>query len=181
MTMITTANGHNVMTPYLGRLVMVRDMAPEIKLFQVELLNGGAEHFVRCIQAVRQHSPQTKIEILVPDFRGRMERALEIFRQSPPDVFNHNLETVPSLYRKVRPGSDYAWSLDLLQHFKALHPDVPTKSGLMLGVGETIEEVYEPYLVQEGFLERTPRGREVTDLARQHFGRHRPTDQTRLL
>jgi lipoic acid synthetase len=81
------------------------------------------------------------VEVLVPDFRGRMDRALEILNQSPPDVFNHNLETVPRLYKKVRPGSDYEWSLDLLRRFKALHPEVPTKSGLMLGVGEHIEEV----------------------------------------
>jgi lipoic acid synthetase len=79
--------------------------------------------------------------VLVPDFRGRMDRALDILVKAPPDVFNHNLETVPGLYKKVRPGSDYAWSLNLLKRFKALHPGVPTKSGLMLGVGETIEEV----------------------------------------
>ena len=106
-----------------------------------DLRDGGAEHFTRCIEAIRRHSPAIKVEILVPDFRGRMDRALNIFVQTPPDVFNHNLETVPSLYKKVRPGSDYAWSLDLLRRFKAQHPDVPTKSGLMLGVGETIEEV----------------------------------------
>ena len=106
-----------------------------------DLRDGGAEHFTRCIMAIREHNPATRIEVLVPDFRGRMDRALEILNRAPPDVFNHNLETVPGLYRKVRPGSDYAWSLNLLKHFKALHPDVPTKSGLMLGVGETIEEV----------------------------------------
>jgi lipoic acid synthetase len=106
-----------------------------------DLRDGGAAHFARCIRSIRTHNPQIRIEILVPDFRGRMEQALEIFRQSPPDVFNHNLETVPSLYRKVRPGSDYAWSLRLLRRFKALHPAVPTKSGLMLGVGETPAEV----------------------------------------
>jgi lipoic acid synthetase len=106
-----------------------------------DLRDGGAAHFARCIRSIRTHNPQIRIEILVPDFRGRMEQALEIFRQSPPDVFNHNLETVPSLYRKVRPGSDYAWSLRLLRRFKALHPAVPTKSGLMLGVGEIPAEV----------------------------------------
>ena len=106
-----------------------------------DLRDGGAEHFTRCIESIRTHSPEIKIEILVPDFRGRMDRALDIFVATPPDVFNHNLETVPGLYKKVRPGSDYEWSLDLLQRFKAMHPQVPTKSGLMLGVGETIEEV----------------------------------------
>ena len=106
-----------------------------------DLRDGGAEHYTRCISTIREHNPKTRIEVLVPDFRGRMDRALEILNSAPPDVFNHNLETVPSLYKKVRPGSDYAWSLDLLKRFKALHPDIPTKSGLMLGVGETIEEV----------------------------------------
>jgi lipoic acid synthetase len=106
-----------------------------------DLRDGGAAHFASCIQSIRAHNPQIRIEILVPDFRGRMDRALEILRHCPPDVFNHNLETVPALYRKVRPGSDYAWSLQLLQRFKALHPEVPTKSGLMLGVGETLAEV----------------------------------------
>jgi len=106
-----------------------------------DLRDGGAEHFTQCIRAIRQHSPDIRIEVLVPDFRGRMDRALDILIQSPPDVFNHNLETVPSLYKKVRPGSDYAWSLNLLKRFKALHPEVATKSGLMLGVGEEISEV----------------------------------------
>jgi len=106
-----------------------------------DLRDGGAGHFVACIQAVRRANPQTQIEILVPDFRGRMDRALDILHQAPPDVFNHNLETVPRLYRKVRPGSDYQWSLDLLKKFRQEHPKVPSKSGLMLGVGETIEEV----------------------------------------
>jgi len=106
-----------------------------------DLRDGGAAHFTACIEAIRRHSPEIRVEVLVPDFRGRMDRALEILNQSPPDVFNHNLETVPRLYKKVRPGSDYEWSLDLLQRFKALHPEVPTKSGLMLGVGEHIEEV----------------------------------------
>ncbi len=106
-----------------------------------DLRDGGAAHFSACITAIRRHSPDIRIEVLVPDFRGRMDRALDILTKTPPDVFNHNLETVPSLYRKVRPGSDYHWSLDLLQRFHALHPAVPTKSGLMLGVGETIAEV----------------------------------------
>ena len=106
-----------------------------------DLRDGGAEHFTQCIEAIRRHSPDIRVEVLVPDFRGRMDRALDILIQSPPDVFNHNLETVPSLYRKVRPGSDYAWSLNLLKRFKALHPEVATKSGLMLGVGEEISEV----------------------------------------
>ncbi len=108
-----------------------------------DLRDGGAQHFVDCIAAVREHSPQTKIEILTPDFRGkgRMERALEILAKNPPDVFNHNLETVPELYRNVRPGADYHWSLTLLQQFKAQHRDVPTKSGIMLGLGETMEQV----------------------------------------
>ncbi|MGB5307034.1 MAG: lipoyl synthase [Gammaproteobacteria bacterium] len=106
-----------------------------------DLRDGGAGHFAACINAIRAGNPDTRIEVLVPDFRGRMDRALEILEQAPPDVFNHNLETVPSLYKKVRPGSDYAWSLSLLKRFKAAHPDVPTKSGLMLGVGEDLAEV----------------------------------------
>lgn len=108
-----------------------------------DLRDGGAAHFVACIQAIRAHTPRTRIEVLVPDFRGRMDRALEILQQAPPDVFNHNLETVPRLYRKVRPGSDYAWSLQLLQRFRAQHAGVPSKSGLMLGVGETLDEVLQ--------------------------------------
>ena len=106
-----------------------------------DLKDGGAGHFAACISARRRRVPQTRIEILVPDFRGRMDVALEIMHNSPPDVFNHNLESVPRLYKKVRPGSDYEWSLDLIQKFKAQHPSVPTKSGLMLGLGETIDEV----------------------------------------
>lgn len=106
-----------------------------------DLRDGGAGHFVACIDSVRALNPQTRVEILVPDFRGRMDRALEILDRAPPDVFNHNLETVPRLYRKARPGSDYQWSLDLLKAFKARHPSVPTKSGLMLGLGETVQEV----------------------------------------
>ncbi|WP_455205004.1 lipoyl synthase [Kaarinaea lacus] len=108
-----------------------------------DLRDGGAEHFVQCIQAVRQHSAQTKIEILVPDFRGRMDVALKIMQLAPPDVFNHNLETVPRLYKKARPGADYQWSLELLKRFKHMYPEVPTKSGLMLGLGETNDEVVE--------------------------------------
>jgi lipoic acid synthetase len=106
-----------------------------------DLRDGGAGHFTACIEAVRAQTPQTTIEVLVPDFRGRMEPALAALSNHPPDVFNHNLETVPRLYREARPGADYAWSLSLLQRFKAQHPEVPTKSGLMLGLGETREEV----------------------------------------
>ncbi len=106
-----------------------------------DLRDGGAAHFAACIEAVRSQCPQTRIEILVPDFRGRMEVALQQLTSTPPDVFNHNLETVPRLYRQARPGADYAWSLKLLKDFKAHRPDVPSKSGLMLGLGETLEEV----------------------------------------
>lgn len=108
-----------------------------------DLRDGGAQHFVDCIKAVREQSPRTKIEILTPDFRGkgRMERALEILATNPPDVFNHNVETVPDLYANVRPGADYQWSLTLLKKFKAQHPHVATKSGIMLGLGETMEQV----------------------------------------
>ena len=106
-----------------------------------DLRDGGAQHFVECIQAVRTDTPNTTIEVLVPDFRGRMDVALALFNQAPPDVFNHNLETVPRLYKQARPGSDYAWSLQLLKDFRAKHPEVPTKSGLMLGLGETLDEV----------------------------------------
>jgi lipoic acid synthetase len=106
-----------------------------------DLKDGGAQHFVDCIRAVRAHSPKTTIEVLVPDFRGRLDRALDILRAAPPDVMNHNLETVPRLYRQARPGGDYAHSLRLLQEFKKLHPAVPTKSGLMVGLGETDEEI----------------------------------------
>jgi lipoyl synthase len=106
-----------------------------------DLRDGGAQHFVDCISAVRAHSPKTTIEVLVPDFRGRLDRALEVLKAAPPDVMNHNLETVPRLYRKARPGGDYTHSLRLLQQFKQLHPAVPTKSGLMVGLGETDEEI----------------------------------------
>jgi lipoic acid synthetase len=106
-----------------------------------DLRDGGAQHFVDCIRAVRERSPATQIEVLVPDFRGRMERALAILESAPPDVMNHNLETVPRLYRQARPGSDYAHSLALLREFKARVPGVPTKSGLMVGLGETDDEI----------------------------------------
>lgn len=108
-----------------------------------DLRDGGAQHFVDCISAIREHSPSTKIEVLVPDFRGRMDRALEILKQSPPDVFNHNLETIPRLYRECRPGANYQWSLDLLKKFKQQHPSIPTKSGLMMGMGEDKYEISE--------------------------------------
>jgi len=108
-----------------------------------DLRDGGAGHFIACIRAIRALNPDTRIEILVPDFRGRREIALRIMGEAPPDVFNHNLETVPRLYRKVRPGADYQWSLDLLARFAESHAQVPTKSGLMLGLGETIDEVVE--------------------------------------
>ena len=106
-----------------------------------DLRDGGAQHFVDCIRAVRERSPGTQIEVLVPDFRGRMERALAILEAAPPDVMNHNLETVPRLYMEARPGSDYAHSLALLREFKARVPGVPTKSGLMVGLGETDDEI----------------------------------------
>ena len=106
-----------------------------------DLRDGGAQHFVACIRAVREHSPGTQIEVLVPDFRGRLDRALAVLREAPPDVMNHNLETVPRLYKQARPGSDYAHSLALLRDFKAQFPDIPTKSGLMVGLGETDDEI----------------------------------------
>ncbi len=106
-----------------------------------DLRDGGAQHFVDCIRKTRELSPTTQIEVLVPDFRGRDDRALEILKAAPPDVMNHNLETVPRLYKQARPGSDYQFSLNLLKKFKALFPDVPTKSGLMVGLGETDEEI----------------------------------------
>ena len=108
-----------------------------------DLRDGGAGHFVACIQRTRELSPQTQIEVLVPDFRGRDDRALDILKAAPPDVMNHNLETVPRLYKEARPGSDYRFSLNLLRKFKALFPHVPTKSGLMVGLGETDEEILE--------------------------------------
>jgi lipoyl synthase len=108
-----------------------------------DLRDGGAGHFVECIRAVRELSPATKIEILTPDFRGRLDRALAVLDGGPPDVMNHNLETVPRLYKAARPGSDYAHSLQLLAQFKARHPQVPTKSGIMVGLGETNEEILQ--------------------------------------
>jgi len=109
-----------------------------------DLRDGGAQHFADCIREIRALNPVIKLEILTPDFRGkgRMERALEVFKDAPPDVFNHNLETVRELYPNVRPGADYDWSLTLLQRFKAQHPEVPTKSGIMLGLGETEAQVH---------------------------------------
>jgi lipoic acid synthetase len=108
-----------------------------------DLRDGGAAHFVECIRKTRELSPHTQIEVLVPDFRGRDDRALEILKAAAPDVMNHNLETVPRLYKQARPGSDYHFSLNLLKKFKALFPQVPTKSGLMVGLGETDEEILE--------------------------------------
>ena len=106
-----------------------------------DLRDGGAAHFRECIKEIRTQSPNTNIEVLVPDFRGRMDVALEVLAECPPDIFNHNLESIPRLYKAVRPGSDYQWSLDLIKKFQAQHPNVPTKSGLMLGLGETIDEI----------------------------------------
>jgi lipoic acid synthetase len=106
-----------------------------------DLRDGGAQHFVDCIDKTRELNPDIQIEILTPDFRGRMQIAIDALSQSPPDVFNHNLESVPRLYKKIRPGADYQWSLDLLKQFGARHPDVPTKSGIMLGLGEELDEV----------------------------------------
>jgi len=108
-----------------------------------DLRDGGADHFAQCIKEMRERSPAMHIEVLVPDFRGRMDIALDILAEDAPDVFNHNLESVPSLYKKIRPGSDYQWSLDLLKKYKERRPDVLTKSGLMLGLGETKDEVIQ--------------------------------------
>jgi len=108
-----------------------------------DLRDGGAQHFADCIRETRQRSEGIRIEVLVPDFRGRMDVALDILEQEAPDVFNHNLESVPSLYKKIRPGSDYQWSLDLLKKYKERRPDVLTKSGLMLGLGETADELIQ--------------------------------------
>jgi lipoic acid synthetase len=123
----------------------IRDMALRYVVItsvdRDDLKDGGAAHFAACIREARVLSPNLTIEVLVPDFRGRMDPALVIFKDTPPDVFNHNLETVPRLYKQARPGSDYEWSLDLLERFKGLHPNVPTKSGLMLGLGEEISEI----------------------------------------
>jgi lipoic acid synthetase len=108
-----------------------------------DLRDGGAQHFVDCITQIRQLAPATQIEVLVPDFRGRDDKALAIFKSAPPDVMNHNLETAPRLYKEARPGSDYQFSLNLLKKFKTQHPTVPTKSGIMVGLGETDEEVLQ--------------------------------------
>ena len=108
-----------------------------------DLRDGGASHFNSCIREVRRLSPRTRIEVLVPDFRGRLESALDVLTECPPDVMNHNLETVPRLYRQARPGSDYGHSLKLLKDFKARFPEIPTKSGLMVGLGETDDEIIE--------------------------------------
>ena len=106
-----------------------------------DLKDSGAQHFATCISETRRLNPDIQVEVLVPDFRGRMDIALDILKDSPPDVFNHNLETVPRLYKQARPGADYVWSLELLKKYKALKPAVTTKSGLMLGLGETLDEV----------------------------------------
>ena len=129
-----------------------RNLAETIKLMQLryvvitsvdrdDLRDGGGEHFQQCIQQVRASNPGIVVEVLVPDFRGRMDKALSELQKHLPDVFNHNLETVPRLYKQVRPGADYAWSLKLLQEFKRSNPSLPTKSGLMLGLGEELDEV----------------------------------------
>ncbi len=108
-----------------------------------DLRDGGAQHFADCITAIRERSPNTKIEILVPDFRGRMDIALEILAKTPPDVMNHNLETHPRLYKQARPGANYQHSLELLRRYKEMMPHIPTKSGIMVGLGETDDEVRE--------------------------------------
>ncbi|MDO6444271.1 lipoyl synthase [Colwellia sp. 1_MG-2023] len=108
-----------------------------------DLRDGGAQQFAECIKEIAVHAPNTKVEILVPDFRGRMDRALEILNAHPPHVFNHNLETAPRLYTKARPGANYQWSLDLLKKFGEANPTVNTKSGLMVGLGETNEEILQ--------------------------------------
>lgn len=108
-----------------------------------DLRDGGAQHFAACISAIREKNADIRIEILAPDFRGRMDRALEILSATPPDIFNHNMENVPRLYRQIRPGANYDWSLKLLERFKQTHPQIPTKSGLMVGLGETDEEIFD--------------------------------------
>ncbi|MGB0845453.1 MAG: lipoyl synthase [Thiolinea sp.] len=108
-----------------------------------DLRDGGAQHFADCIRAAREAQPGIKVEILTPDFRGRMDVAIDLMSTQPPDVFNHNMETVPRLYKQARPGADYQWSLDLIRTFGERHPDVPTKSGLMVGLGEDMDEIKE--------------------------------------
>jgi len=108
-----------------------------------DLRDGGADHFARCIAETRRLNPGIKVEVLVPDFRGRGDVAIDILTRTRPDVFNHNLETIPRLYRQARPGSDYQWSLDLLKKYKEMAPEVLTKSGIMVGIGETREEVIQ--------------------------------------
>ncbi len=108
-----------------------------------DLRDGGAKHYAECIQQVRAKNKTIKIEVLVPDFRGRMDKAFQALQDNLPDVFNHNIETVPRLYKQARPGSDYQWSLNILKNFKALHPNIPTKSGIMLGLGEEDDEVIQ--------------------------------------
>ncbi|MCM2679076.1 lipoyl synthase [Echinimonas agarilytica] len=108
-----------------------------------DLRDGGAKHFADCVEAIRRYSPDIQIEILVPDFRGRMDVALEELAKNPPDVFNHNLETAPRLYKMARPGANYKWSLELIRRFGEMFPDIPTKSGLMVGLGETNDEILE--------------------------------------
>ncbi len=129
-----------------------------------DLRDGGAEHFVACIQAVREQSPTIKIEVLVPDFRGRLDIAIEILKAAPPDVMNHNLETVPRLYKQARPGADYQNSLRLLKDFAALHPGVPTKSGLMLGMGELLKRLW-------GWVIKMPAMRLLLGKATKHYKR----------
>ena len=137
------------LAPDTGEPAHLADTIARLKLRYVvitsvdrdDLKDGGAGHFVDCIRAVRERSPATIIEVLVPDFRGRLERALEVLSAAPPDVMNHNLETVPRLYKRARPGGSYSHSLELLSQFKKNHPAVPTKSGLMVGLGETDEEI----------------------------------------
>lgn len=108
-----------------------------------DLRDGGAGHFAECVKEIRALNPEIKIEILVPDFRGKIDKALEVLSKNPPDVFNHNLENIPRLYKDIRPGADYQWSLRLLREFKELFPNITTKSGLMVGLGETNEELLE--------------------------------------
>ncbi len=129
----------------LGRTIAAMKLAYVVitSVDRDDLRDGGAGHFVECIRAVRSQSPGTTIEILVPDFRGRLEPALAALGMAPPDVMNHNLETVPRLYREARPGADFAHSLTLLKEFKRRHPQIPTKSGLMVGLGESDEEIVE--------------------------------------